>query len=68
MYGRGVFNFQNNVANLAYNMFAGGAGTDIRINRFLNARADFEYQDWFGFPPHGLSPMVGTAGIAYHFH
>ncbi len=29
MYGRGVFNYPQNVANLAYNMFAGGVGTDI---------------------------------------
>jgi hypothetical protein len=68
MIGRGVFNFQNNVANLAYNMFAIGGGTDVRVNRSLNARADFEYQNWSGFPPHGLNPMVATFGVAYHFH
>jgi hypothetical protein len=68
MGGRGVFNFQYNVANLAYNMFAIGGGTDVRVNRFLNARADFEYQNWSGFPPNGLSPLVGTVGLAYHFH
>lgn len=68
MVGRGVFNFQYNVANLAYNMFAIGGGTDVRVNRFLNARADFEYQNWSGFPPNGLSPLVGTVGLAYHFH
>ena len=68
MIGRGVFNFQNNVANLAYNMYAFGAGADIRINSSINVRADFEYQDWTGFPPHGLTPVVGTIGVAYHFH
>jgi hypothetical protein len=68
MYGRGVFNFQHDVANLAYNMIAVGGGTDIRVSRSINARVDFEYQNWFGFPPNGLNPMVGTVGAAYHFH
>jgi hypothetical protein len=67
MYGRGVFNFPNNVANLAYNMFAGGVGADIRILPYLNVRGDFEYQDWLSFPPQGLSPQVITIGVAYHF-
>jgi hypothetical protein len=67
MYGRGVFNFPKNVANLAYNMFAGGAGVDVRITRYLNVRADYEYQDWLSFPPNGLSPQVYTIGVAYHF-
>jgi Outer membrane protein beta-barrel domain len=67
MVGRGVFNYQYNVANLAYNMFAGGGGVDYRALRFLSVRADFEYQHWFGFPPHGLAPTVGTIGVAYHF-
>ena len=68
MYGRGVYNFQHDVANLAYNMFAYGGGTDIRVSRSFNTRLDFEYQDWLGFPPHGLNPMVGTVGVAYRFH
>jgi hypothetical protein len=68
MVGRGVFNFPNNVANLAYNMYALGGGTDVRVLPFLNVRADFEYQSWYGFPPHGLSPLVGTVGVAYRFH
>ena len=67
MYGRGVFNFPNSVANLAYNMFAIGAGTDVRVTRYLNVRGDYEYQDWRSFPPNGLTPQVVTIGVAYHF-
>lgn len=67
MYGRGVFNFPKNIANLAYNMFAGGAGVDITILPYLNLRVDYEYQDWQSFPPQGLSPQVYMIGVAYHF-
>jgi Outer membrane protein beta-barrel domain len=67
MYGRGVFNYQYGAANIAYNMFAIGAGADYRVLSYLNVRFDFEYQSWSGFPPHGLSPTVGTFGVAYHF-
>jgi hypothetical protein len=67
MVGRGVFNFQNGIANLAYNMGALGAGVDYRIKPYLSVRGDFEYQHWMGFPPHGLSPMVESVGVAYHF-
>ena len=68
MYGRGVFNFSYTIispttgavsyglaANLAYNEFVGGVGVDIAVARFLNVRADFEYQDWLSFPPNGLT-------------
>ena len=67
MYGRGVFNFPQGVANLAYNLVAGGVGTDVRLLPFLNFRADYEYQDWFGFPPTNLKPQLITVGLAYHF-
>ena len=67
MYGRGVFNFPRNPANLAYNMFAGGAGVDVRVLPFLNVRADYEYQDWIGFPATGLTPQLVMIGVAYHF-
>lgn len=70
MYGRGVFNFATNgvtTANLAYNMFAGGAGLDYHLLRNVNLRGDFEYQKWLSFPPSGLSPTVITVGAAYHF-
>ncbi len=67
MYGRGVFNFPQNVANLAYNMFAGGGGIDYRVLAYLNVRFDYEYQDWSSFPPQGLTPQLFTIGVAYHF-
>ena len=66
-YGRGVFNFPQDVANLAYNMFAGGGGFDVNVLKHLNARLDFDYQDWLNFPPKNLQPKVGTIGVAYHF-
>jgi hypothetical protein len=78
MYGRGVFNYPNLVdgvsnkpvptANLAYNIGVIGAGLDYRVLAGMNVRADFEYQQWFGFPPNGLSPMVLGFGVAYRFH
>ncbi|MEO8736052.1 MAG: outer membrane beta-barrel protein [Edaphobacter sp.] len=71
LYGRGVFNFAAYPGyphpNLAYNLFAGGAGLDYRVLPYLNARADFEYQRWLGFPPNGLTPKLLTIGLAYHF-
>ena len=67
MYGRGVFNFPANIANLAYNMGVAGGGVDINVRQHINVRADYEYQQWFGFPPHGLTPQVVTIGVAYHF-
>ncbi|MDE3104366.1 MAG: porin family protein [Acidobacteriota bacterium] len=67
MYGRGVFNFYQGQANLAYNMLVGGAGLDYRIMPWLSVRGDFEYQHWFGFPPNGLTPTTLTFGAAYHF-
>jgi hypothetical protein len=71
MYGRGVFNYPAypgyRHSNLAYNLFAGGAGLDYRLMNHLNARADFEYQRWLGFPPHGLTPNLLTFGAAYRF-
>ena len=76
MYGRGVFNFPpaasdptgGPAANLAFNIFIGGIGTDYRLNRSINLRADYEFQDWHNFPPTGLTPRVLTLGVAYHFH
>jgi hypothetical protein len=79
MYGRGVFNYPllpvtpgsstlEQTANLAYNIAAIGVGLDYRILPGLNARVDFEYQQWFGFPPNGLTPKVLGIGAAYRFH
>lgn len=82
MFGRGVFNYPanpppapQNVArsNLAYNLYAGGVGTDIKLRPWLYVRADFEYQKWPGFrgietgPANGLTPELFSFGAAYHF-
>jgi hypothetical protein len=70
LYGRGVFNFVYDgsvVANLAYNEFVFGGGTDFAILPWLNVRGDYEYQTWHGFPPNGLTPQLITIGVAYHF-
>jgi hypothetical protein len=70
LYGRGVFNFTSNgttTANLAYNIFAGGGGLDYHLLPYLNLRGDFEYQQWMGFPPNGLTPTIFTIGAAYRF-
>jgi opacity protein-like surface antigen len=69
LYGRGVLNFQDNIANLAYNMFVGGGGVDIAVKPYLNVRLDYEYQNWLSGPgiEHGLNPQVISAGVAYHF-
>ncbi len=75
-YGRGVFNFPSVGggpngrlgANLAYNLEAAGGGVDYRLRRSINLRVDYEFQNWMGFPPHGLTPTVLDFGAAYHFH
>jgi opacity protein-like surface antigen len=67
LYGRGVFNFPLNEANLAYNTANLGAGVDISVHPRINVRAEYEYQRWFSFPPDGLTPMMYTFGVAYHF-
>lgn len=48
-----------------YFLFGLGGGLDYSINDKINARADFEYQRWPNFPPHGLTPPLFTVGVAY---
>jgi opacity protein-like surface antigen len=69
MYGRGVFNFPFNVANLAYNMIVGAGGVDIAVRKNINVRAEYEYQYWLSGPglTNGLTPMMINIGVAYHF-
>ena len=67
MYGRGVFNYPDNIANLAYNLYSLGAGVDFSLTRSLNVRAEYEHQHWFGFPLTPLQPNLATIGVAYHF-
>ena len=68
LYGRGVYNFPNSVANIAYNMYTFGGGADLAITRAINIRADYEYQTWLGFPLGHFNPNIVTIGVAYHFH
>jgi opacity protein-like surface antigen len=72
LYGRGVFNYPKVGpglgANIAYNLVAFGGGADYSLTRFLTVRAGYEYQQWMGFPPHGLTPAMLEVGAAYHFH
>jgi opacity protein-like surface antigen len=81
-YGRGVLNYLYETENpvtgavtsttvlgsLAYNEFLAGGGVDYRLLRFLNVRADYEYETWRGFSSTGgLTPQLLTIGVAYHF-
>lgn len=66
-YGRGVFNFPNNDANLAYNIFTGAGGIDIRIKPHIYTRVEYEAQTWMKFEGSNLQPDVTTLGVAYHF-
>jgi opacity protein-like surface antigen len=50
-----------------YFLFALGVGLDYSITEKINARADFEYQRWPNFPPHGLTPPLLSIGAAYRF-
>jgi opacity protein-like surface antigen len=68
LYGRGVYNFTNSVANVAYNMYTYGGGVDIQVRRSINVRGDYEFQNWAGFPLGTLHPSVITIGAAFHFH
>jgi hypothetical protein len=66
MYGRGVFNFPQGEANLAYNLLIAGIGLDYAFKPQINLRVDYEGEIWYGFPPSGLAPQVLTFGVAYH--
>jgi hypothetical protein len=67
MVGRGVFNYSNDAANLAYNLYATGIGADLRVTRHVNAHAGYEYQHWINFSPGTLSPSLVVVGAAYRF-
>ncbi len=45
-----------------------GAGVDIRVMKHLKIRAvDASYQVWPTFPPHNLTPILVSSGLAYTF-
>lgn len=74
-YGRGVINGVPYIVggpaafNLASNMIVLGGGADYKLKPYLNLRGDFEYQDWFSNLglPNGITPYLGSIGVAYHF-
>jgi hypothetical protein len=73
LFGFGRFGYQYpsqypRAATFTYKIYSLGGGLDLRATKHLNVRAfDFEYQKWPGYPPHGLSPIVMTVGVAYAF-
>ena len=66
--GLARFKYANLGATYTYKVYSFGGGLDIFASRHINVRAvDFEFQQWPGFPPNGLSPMVWSFGAAYSF-
>jgi len=50
-------------------MYSLGGGVDVDLPHHITVRAfDFEYQNWPGFANNGLTPAIGTVGVAYRFH
>jgi hypothetical protein len=73
LFGAGHFGLQSGSNPLpqtnTYFTYAAGGGIDIHATSRINVRAiDFEIQKWPGFPPNGLTPFSGYAGVAYVFH
>lgn len=66
-YGRGDFNYPYGLTDLSYNLVSGAVGADYKMGDRLRLRADFEYQNWFGFTNGGLHPQLVSFGAAYHF-
>ena len=61
-----------------YHFLGLGTGTDLEITQHINARFDFEAQEWFaaanspgvnniGGLPRGLTPFIYSGGIAWRF-
>jgi hypothetical protein len=67
MIGRGQLEYPYAEAIGAYNMFAGGVGTDVQFGPWFRVRAEYEFQKWSSFPNGGLTPQIVTIGVAYHF-
>jgi len=69
--GFGRFQYQYDTSphtTYTYKIYALGGGLDIQATPHINVRAiDLEYQQWPGFPTTGLTPIVGTIGVAYAF-
>ena len=67
MVGRGQLEYPFAEAIGGYNMFAGGAGADVKFGPWLRVRGEYEFQRWSSFPGSGLTPQIVTVGVAYHF-
>jgi len=62
-------NYNALVPDVSSFMYSVGGGVDITFRRHITVRAfDLEYQKWPNFLRNGLSPVVGTVGVAYRFH
>ena len=73
LFGLGRFGFQSGSFSQPYTdsyfVYSLGGGVEYQATHHINVRAfDAEFQKWPGFPPHGLSPIVYTIGVAYVFH
>jgi opacity protein-like surface antigen len=72
LFGAGHFGLQEgsfaNPNTSTYFEYALGGGLEYRATHHINVRViDFEAQKWPDFATHGLSPYVGTIGVAYVF-
>ena len=64
--GRGTIINQAFNLSTSFNILAVGGGAEYLVKRKFNIRfVDFEYQDWYAFKPHSLSPISITAGVSY---
>ncbi len=66
--GAGNFAFGSSSQDGTYRTYIGGGGLDYRVTEHFVARADYEYQRWGTFPPHGLQPNLFSIGVAFRFH
>jgi hypothetical protein len=67
MVGRGDYIYPTGQTGVAYNMFAGGVGADLKLGMHLRLRGEYEFQKWTSFQNGGLTPQLVTIGVAYHF-
>jgi hypothetical protein len=65
----GLSRFQTTYnTSYTYKIYAFGGGLDLHLKPHINIRVfDLEYQKWPQFPLDGISPIVGTVGVAYAF-
>ncbi len=68
--GLGRFQYQHPnypaTTSTTYKLVSFGAGAEYDLTPRLDLRLiDLEYQEWPGFSVHGLTPLVGTIGLAY---